>query len=114
VTNAADPLTPSPTTLKGAVTEELPDTSMVWRRCISTSLTCIILGMVFFNTQKLTDQGKLHQVINYLIYYAAFLSALYFTGASANDIMRLVTALRTKRTILSNGTDNQQVTPSGT
>lgn len=83
------------------VTEELPETNMLWRRVISTALTLTVLVGAGWLSRGIHAEGRLHDIIHWLIGYAALLSLIYFCGATMNDITRLTIALKTKRAILA-------------
>jgi hypothetical protein len=89
--------------------EELPDTSMLWRRLISTVL-CLIGDAIFWDMTRRIDAGQLPRMCLYVILYNALLSMFYFGGASATDIVKTIAAVKTKRNIMENVT--KQITGS--
>lgn len=99
---AADPIAEAgqPTQPGKLPGEELPDTSMLWRRVISTGLILVLLAMTFRESERISDPARLHSIIRYLVGFAVILSGFYFAGATITDWVNVINAVRAKRAIL--------------
>lgn len=88
----------------------LPETSWAWRRVLIflVSITCLYLA--WFVTTKTTDAATLREIARNALGLVGLCLFLYVAGASATDVVRLVSAVRTTRreTITNTPKDDTQ------
>jgi hypothetical protein len=75
----------------------LPETSWMFRRLLIFVVTLAAIGSVWWVIGRLTDVATLRMVARYSLGLQALCLFLYVAGASATDVVRLVSAVRTAR-----------------
>lgn len=94
---------PPPVSGGAIVGEELPDTSMVWRRWIAIGVLAVGHFIVFWISQRITDAHLLRWIVGAVLLFSLIIAMTYYTGASITDWVKVIQAVRTKRMLVENG-----------
>lgn len=75
----------------------LPDTSWMFRRILIFVVALSSLALTWWIVGRITDIGTLRMIARYSQGLVALCIFVYVAGASATDVVRLVSAVRTTR-----------------
>lgn len=75
----------------------LPDTSWAFRRALIFLVVIVCLGFAGWIVGKIEDVTTLRMIARYSLGLVALCLFLYVAGATATDVIRLVSAFRTTR-----------------
>lgn len=75
----------------------LPEIDWGWRRFFIWFVTFAATALVYWITWRVQDVTTLRMIARYALLGVGFFSMLYITGASAEQVVRLVQAAKTTR-----------------
>lgn len=75
----------------------LPENNWLWRRVYMFGVTLLAYGGVARVAERINDPERLHDVIRLLVAIVATTEVLYVTGATVEQVIRLIAALKTSR-----------------
>lgn len=73
----------------------LPDVRWLWRRILVFIVTIACLYLAWLVVEKVADVGALREIARIALMIVALCIFVYVAGATATDVIRLVSAVRT-------------------
>lgn len=84
-------------TVEHGEASELPKAAWRWRRVYAFLVTAALLYLVWLVVGRTVDVGTLREIAQYSLILVGLVTFVYVAGATATDVVQLVSAVRTTR-----------------